>query len=401
MKETERVEVGGGLTEVYVYDEETPEEKHLAYTIDPTRHEILFRPDENFAVSKVLLEGFDDLPPEFSEGGYIKGGLMYYLSKKFEEKGVSQFIISRSQNTRARKVKSGLKVVFSYADFSALKDQLTTISNEAKRERSLCVDEFFYRSFPSRYSKTTASSRNRAAKAIRNLTPDIVEHLSTGDVSTVLDFVETLLTTKYRSDVHKRKLFNAAKIKIDDLAITDVIELFEKMLQDDPSESKWGAFLKRNLFLIDSKYIHVLPELNVVLANYRKVDFGLVDVQGYLDIFEIKKPSTRLLSKTTDRGNHFWSTDAVKAIVQAEKYLFNAERKAASLAEDVDIQRKTKVEVIRPRAFVLLGDSGQLDDDNKRRDFRVLRMSLKNVEVIIYDELLERIKNQKGKVYVD
>ena len=67
----------------------------------------------------------------------------------------------------------------------------------------------------------------------------------------------------------------------------------------------------------------------------------------------------------------------------------------------MDIQRKTKVEVIRPRAFVLLGHSDQLDDDNKRRDFQVLRMSLKNVEVILYDELLKRIKNQKGKVYTD
>lgn len=326
---------------------------------------------------------------------------MYYLSKKLGEKEVTEFIISRTQNTRTRKVRSGLKVVFSYADFSAIKDQLTAISNEAKRERSLCVEEFFYRSFPSRYSKTTASSRNRAAKAIHNLNPDIVEHLSPDDVSAVLNFMEALLTTKYRSEIHKRKLFNAAKIKIDDLAIADVITLFEEMMESDPSESKWGAFLKRNLFLIDSKYVHALPELNVVLANYRKVDFGLVDVQGYLDIFEIKKPSTKLLSNTTDRGNHFWSTDAIKAIVQVEKYLFNAERKAVSLAEDIDIQRKTKVEVIKPRAFVVLGRSDQLDDDNKRRDFRILRMSLKNVELVLYDELLERIKNQKGKVYID
>ncbi len=29
-----------------------------------------------------------------------------------------------------------------------------------------------------------------------------------------------------------------------------------------------------------------------------------------------------LLAKGTDRGNYYWSTDAVKALVQAEKYLF-------------------------------------------------------------------------------
>jgi hypothetical protein len=329
MKEAERVETSNGVYEVYVFDEETPEKKHLAYTLDTKKRQILFTPEQDFVVNKVLLKGFDELPPEFSEGGYIKGGLMYYLPKKLSEVVVSEFIISRSDQSRVRKVKSGKKLVLNYSDFSDLKDQLTVISNEAKRERSLCVDEFFHRTFPSRYKKTTASSKSKAAKAIRNLRPEIVEHLTSNDISYFLDFIETLLKTKYKSEIYKRKLFNTAKIKIDDLAISEIIELFKQMLAEDPSESKWGTFLKRNLFLIDSKYVHALPELNVVLASYRKADFGLVDSQGYLDIFEIKKPSTRVLSSKTDRGNYYWSMDATKAIVQAEKYLFQKEMGSA------------------------------------------------------------------------
>ena len=41
-----------------------------------------------------------------------------------------------------------------------------------------------------------------------------------------------------------------------------------------------------------------------------------------------------MLATNTDTGNFYWSTDATKAIVQAEKYLFNAESKAFVLAED-------------------------------------------------------------------
>ena len=209
------------------------------------------------------------------------------------------------------------------------------------------------------------------------------------------------LKSKYKSEIYKRKLFSKTKIRIDDIAISEIIKKFEQLLKEDTSESKWGNFLKRNLYLIDSKYVHALPELNVVLANTRKADFGLVDSNGYLDIFEIKKPNTRVLSARTDRGNYYWSKGATKAIVQAEKYLYHAERKATLLAEDIDAQRRRKVQVIKPRAFIILGNTKELDESNKQQDFRILRMSLKNIEIVLYDELLDRIKNQKGKIYVE
>ena len=47
-----------------------------------------------------------------------------------------------------------------------------------------------------------------------------------------------------------------------------------------------------------------------------------------------------------------------------------------------------------------MGANAQLDSLEKEEDFRVLRQSLKNIEVILYDELLERLKNQKNKIYL-
>src|SRR3989344_5085032 len=192
-------------------------------------------------------------------------------------------------------------------------------------------------------------------------------------------FFESFIEKRYKSDDGKRKLFRFAKIKIDDIAINQIIGEFKELLQKNAPEAKWGAHLKRNLFLIDSKYIKVIPEINVMLAGARKVDFGLVDSQGYMDIFEIKKPSTALLAKSQDRGNYYWSTDAIKALVQAEKYLHNAERKASSLTEDIKREKDIIVEVIKPRAFVILGDRSQLNNKNKSEDFQVLRRSLKNI----------------------
>jgi len=57
--------------------------------------------------------------------------------------------------------------------------------------------------------------------------------------------------------------------------------------------------------------------------------------------------------------------------------------------------------VIRPRAVLIIGHSRQLDTPEKMTDFRVLRMSLKNVEIVTYDELLQRLKNQMSKIYAE
>lgn len=255
--------------------------------------------------------------------------------------------------------------------------------------------------FPNHYKKKTQSGGIHAARLVSNLDHNLIQFLKPDQVNKLLNFMETLLETKYKSVSHRRRLFSAAKIKFDEVALKDVIDMFESMLEENLSEAKWGDFLKKNLFLVESKYIKLIPELNVVLAGSRLVDFGLVDSQGYLDLFEIKKPITTILARSKDRGNYYWNTATTKAIVQAEKYLYNSERRASALTEDINRELGINVKIVRPRAVVILGHSNQLDNGEKKEDFRILRRSLKNVEIILYDELLERLKNQRKKIYFD
>lgn len=112
-------------------------------------------------------------------------------------------------------------------------------------------------------------------------------------------------------------------------------------------------------------------------------------------MFEIKKPTTPPLYKNTDRGNYYWHTETVKAITQAEKYLFESERKEPVLSEDIKRENNEDVEVIKPKVFLVIGSSEQLDKNNMKEDFRILRESLKNVNIILYDELYERFKYLK------
>ena len=389
------------IKEIYTFDPEYPKERHLAYRIDTKKEVVEFFPKENFDFKKITLEGFKYLPEIMNEKGYFRAGLDYYLDKKLKQNNVKSFIISKHKNNKINRSGKNYKLTVNYDIFNKFRKDVNVLKSEGKAERSQFIDDFFAQHFPKKYQSTGMSAGRRAKKIINNLDDSIIGNLSANDVNKLISFVESILKSKYKSIDHKHKLFGGTKIKVDHIAVSEVLGEFDDLLIKNPHETKWGEFLKKNLYLLDSKYVSIIPELNVVLSTQRKVDFGLVDSQGFLDIFEIKKPNTKLLATKPDRGNFFWSTDSVKAITQAEKYLYNAESKKHILAGDIKRENDISVNVIKPRAFLVMGMSTQLNTDKKIEDFRVLRRSLKNVEIILYDELFDRFKNQQNKIYIE
>lgn len=387
------------ITEIYTYEDDNIDDKVLVYKIDKLLREITFYPKDDFFIGQVTLKGFSKIPDEFAESGYIKGGIQYYIDKKFKTSNIKKFIIEKNGNNTFRSYNGGFKVELSYESLKEFKTKIGVIVNESKRDKSELADEFFHNTYPRKYTATTNSSRNSLSKVIKNLDKGIIEHLTPEDVVRFEEFYEQLIEKKYTSLSAKFKLITRTKLKIDKIAVQELVEEFEKKLKASTSESNWGKFLKKYLFLVDSKYLDAITELNLVLAGARNVDFGLIDIYNYLDIFEIKKPTTKLLASNTDRGNYYFHTDSIKAITQAEKYLYNAERKGTSLTEDIEREIGKKVNVIKPRAILLMGHSNQLDNKKKQTDFRIIRNSLKNIEIVLYDELLERLKNQRNKTF--
>lgn len=398
---SEKVE-DNGLVHVYAWENDDKSKRKLVYTIDKNNKEIKFFPKGEFPTSVVSIEGFEDLPQEFSSTGYIKSGLEYYINKKLDYFRVDSLTISKEKESSFKKLpkRNVYRVVLNYKTFAELKSTLTGISSDAATERSSYVDEFFHNTYPKKFKKVKkVSAKVRARRLVNSLDNNVISELSPKDIDKLMDFLTDLITKRYTSAKSRLKLLKSAKVQIDKVAINDVVTRFEELLNNDVSEAMWGEFLQQNLFLVESKYVAVIPELNVMLASQRKVDFGLVDIYGYLDIFEIKKASTKLLSANTDRGNYYWNTETSKAIAQAEKYLYNAERKATALREDIIRERNTEVAVIKPKVVLIVGSSKQLKNAAMREDFRILRGSLKNVEIILYDEMLSRLKNQLTKIY--
>jgi hypothetical protein len=377
--------------------------QYLAYKIIRETNIIEFHPNEpGYFVDIIYLEGFNSIPDEFSENGYILASVQYYLNTAFKDMSIAKFTISKLRSNSLRKSKNGYHIVIAYEQFANYKQEMTDITTEAKAERRITTNSFLSMTIPSLFPPTAIPASRKKNRFMQNIDPTIIPLLTKHDLKIIEDFTSSLINGRYISSPSKIRLLTEYKESIDSIALKEAISRYKLNYKNEVNESEWGKYLKQYLFLLDSKYVKVIPELNVALATWRKVDFGLVDFQGFLDIYEIKKPTTNLLCSTTDRGNYYWHTDMAKAIVQAEKYLYSCERKAADIAEAIKREYDYNVKVIKPRAVLVAGHSTQFEGkNNMEEDFRILRSSLKNIEIILYDELYERLLAQQKRSYIE
>lgn len=399
MREIENRVVDNNITEIFAINEEDGSERKC-YRIDRQKKEIIcYIEDSNYFVDVFYLDGFTSVPKEFSEHGYIPAGVQYSLNMAFKDKNIKKFTISKEDKKDYRKVKGGYNVTIPYTDFVKYKKEMIYIDTERRVNRKNATNHFLSSLFPKYFQIEEGSINRKKNQFMSGLDISIIPKLSKEELEQLQDFVFCILDNKYIDIGKKMSLISHYKESVDTLVVDEAIKRFDENMKKDASESDWGKYIKQYLFLLETKYVKVIPELNLATCTWRKVDFAYIDYQGYIDLFEIKKPSTQLLCKNTDRGNYYWHTDAVKAIIQAEKYLFASERKASILSEDIKRENNENVEVVKPKAYLIIGSSSQLVNDNMKNDFRILRDSLKNIEIILYDELLERLRNLKNRTF--
>lgn len=394
MKTVDYRKIDNGIVEVYCIDEEDGLERKC-YMIDKAKKEIICYIDDDYFVNVINLSGFTSIPKEFSEYGYIPSGVHHALNTAFRDMNIKKFTISKEGKKSFRKAGDGYNVTIPYTDFANYKNEMIAINTESKRERKKATNYFLAQLFPKYFEIEDDSINRKKNQFISGLDVNIIPKLSPKELLQLQEFVYCMLDNKYIDVSRKLGMISKYKTNVDTLIVDEAIKKFEENIKKDVAETIWGQYIQQYLFLLETKYIKVIPELNLKTCTWRKVDFAYIDYQGYIDLFEIKKPTTPLLCKNTDRGNYYWHTETVKAITQAEKYLFECERKAPVLSEDIKRENNEDVEVIKPKVFLVIGSSKQLDKDNMKEDFRILRESLKNVNIILYDELYERFKNLK------
>lgn len=172
-------------------------------------------------------------------------------------------------------------------------------------------------------------------------------------------------------------------------------------------ESWWQTFFERNhwIFGYGLKYVILREEqsqphyggMQVDGAGDQRGDF-LMSSSGNLKftvLVEIKKPGTKLLRGSSPIRSGAWSlsTDLTDAVAQIQANLSTWDTEGARNPRNQDQLEGSDVFTVAPKGIIVIGNLSELAGDrNKRETFHRFRSSLYGIEIITFDELLERAK---------
>lgn len=151
--------------------------------------------------------------------------------------------------------------------------------------------------------------------------------------------------------------------------------------------TSWQTWIHQNAWLFGSRYGDPISKQKVGFSSIP--DFIFPTFDGFLDILEIKLPSMRLLVKDSSHTDSFaWASELSHAIGQVVTYIHEVDMHQLEIVDKLK-KRGTNLSAIRPRAFILAGRSDSWGDD-ERQAVRRLNYALHGIEVLTYDDLIER-----------
>lgn len=254
-------------------------------------------------------------------------------------------------------------------------------SREVKIE---IVQRRFFAAFPT-YFTTAPPSAYSPGSLAKILSKDAIKKLSSEDKEAINRILPEFLKGEAMSSLAIKA------VEIDSLR--SLADEFRAELGNQHAESWWQNYIQARILIMQQGYIRPIEKMNVAIGNTKFPDFALVTHDNYLDILEIKKPDTPILKADNSRGNYHWDTEISRAIIQVENYLEHITNNAAQVRNFIKDTYGLELKVVRPRGFILAGNSGEFSLPKQRDDFRLLSHGLKNVMVITYDELLTRLEN--------
>ena len=112
------------------------------------------------------------------------------------------------------------------------------------------------------------------------------------------------------------------------------------------------------------------------------------NLESYIDIIEVKLPDEKLFIFDNSHNNWYPAASLTKAIAQTQNYIFELESKI----NDQLYQKENNCKIIRPKGIILVGSKEELSEEENKY-LRILNSSFHNLQIITYQQLLEKAKN--------
>lgn len=243
-------------------------------------------------------------------------------------------------------------------------------------------------------------------RILLNLTkPDTSKILVDKDLAELVDKLSELEKDKRESVLETLKNNVLTKQDLNILSgRKDGLELFKELFDKKTSELEWQLFFKQNSWIfgygLDYKFLSILQREASVSStdldgkNEVKLDY-LLGNKNFTVIVELKRPDTPLFEKDKNRSESWkLSKDLTYAVSQilSQKAEWEIKDQTDQFDENGE---KIEQNTIDPKTILIIGNTEQFKGSTKtdlikKKTFELYRRNSKNIEIVTYDELLER-----------
>lgn len=283
-----------------------------------------------YILDEIIFEGFNDIPKYFSKHGGGLGDKSFNAALKrclvdlLNENNitlVNLYITSEKSNTFELIRNNGYNLKIDMVTFSELWKFYQRIYHTNRNKNDKILSRFIMEKFPDNL-KNYEDKEYLKPYLFSAIKVESSSELSSKE----LDEMERFYTKVVEKNKTNKKFLISNFLNIEKLNFEQIITEFKGNLDKEKSlsETDWQRFFEQNIFLFDSRYVDFLPKFSLKSGKGSEPDFFVYDIYGTIDIFEIKKPETRLLSHDKSHDNYYWCSEVSKAIAQLEKYLFLA-----------------------------------------------------------------------------
>ncbi len=385
--------------------------KVLVYEVYPRSKKVVYhvRGSQARDFTQIILDGYDELPSGLYlyKSGYgfgKKGTFLLSAIKKYIGGTKPVALIVSKKNTKSITGTARRTVTLPYEEVHNLLVRLGRINEDNNNQLREAVASFLSTKFPKQVKLGTASFDEYQGGEIASILrrSKVAQKLNEEDLQGLKEFFPKIFETSLKGmkkvvRAERDALIRNTKTSTDKIFLDDVIKEFEAKLKKKTPEEEWQKFLKDKVFRFLASYVTSIDKQNVSLGiSYP--DFVLVDVYGFIDVFEIKRGETSLMAFDKDHDNYYWTPEVARAISQIENYIDAVITNAAEYTKSIKRKKHVDIKVVRPRGYIVAGSSSQFKTEKEMEDFRKLGTSLKNISFILYDELLERLKNLRSKL---
>ncbi|SEM14228.1 protein of unknown function [Chitinophaga rupis] len=356
-------------------------------------------------IKQFIYEGFDGKLPV---GVYKVATFGYGFSNKLQPLGdylgevLKIETVKITKTGTARLSKTAKEVVITEKDLRKWFDVFQVKLDQQKQERAILAQQQLKLIYESEIDEVELLYVKNSIAGVISTWGNSLDEFSEKDKNAIKEMFDRLSLT---DDFFTPQTLLDTKSKIDKKYIDDVIDEFKVLMRittdSDATEKKWQEFLGTHSWIFS--YIFSFPIIlfeneayvggkNVSNTNGKVTDFLIKNnLTNNVAFLEIKTHKSELVKKgKAYRGNDVYamSSDLSGAISQVLNQRDNFQKHYANLKVD----SSEDFETFNSKCVVLMGQIKSLES-KQLRPFELIRSNSKDVEIVTFDELQNRVEN--------